>query len=228
MHSSCGFNIALFKEYLSAVVSSSLDRNWLSLSVPQGGPPIPRCSLTLTKRKKIAPPSLYASLLAGTTGGELSKFFSSVKQLLISRGEKLTFFVGSETRDTGKRASPSRREKEGGEPMRFCCSSMAFFPPDRVVVAVAGGEIRSLRGKLSSAESRWTKGGDSNLQYEKRGLAFGVFQKEETTCSPVAGVKHSGSSCLAGSDSVAGGLKDASRHIGGLKALATTCWLQGF
>lgn len=97
-------------------------------SVPQGGPPIPRCSLTLTKRKKIAPPSLYASLLAGTTGGELSKFFSSVKQLLISRGEKLTFFVGSETRDTGKRASPSRREEEGGGTDEILLQLNGFLP----------------------------------------------------------------------------------------------------
>lgn len=68
-----------------------------------------------------------------------------------------------------------------------------------------------------------TKGGDSNLRYEKRGLASGVFQKDGTTWKPVAGMKHRGFSCLAGSDSIGGCLKDASCHTRGLKALAATC-----
>lgn len=72
--------------------------------------------------------------------------------------------------------------------------------------------------------SRRTKGGDLNLQYEKRDWCWGgTFKRMEQPGTPVAGTKHGGFSCRVGSDSTGGCLKDASRHIRGLKAAAATC-----
>lgn len=170
MWSSCGFNMALFREYLSAVVSSLVDRNWLSFcrrssADSQAYSASSACS-PLHESLPSSPPSCNASLLCPSTGWELGKFLRSVKRPLIRTG-KPRFFVSSETLDTGKWASPSSHlwcwGRGRGETERFAA---AFSPPDRT-------EIWSLREKLGGANAVRERERDLSALY-KTGFIFGI------------------------------------------------------
>lgn len=133
MCSSCGFNMAPFREYLSAVVSSFMDRNWLSFCLLHKkelcrfpGPSKLCCSL-----QPVCPPLLSPVHLPAypSTGWELGIFFSSVKLLVICKKEA-RFFVSCETLDTGKWASPSSHLwcRGGGETERFAAARQLSSP----------------------------------------------------------------------------------------------------
>lgn len=109
MWSSCGFNMDLFREYLSAVVSSLMDRDWLSFRVLHKKMPDSQALQALLLA--LQNPDLFSSPhirlpACLSTGWELRKFLSPVKRLLICKG-KPRFFVSCETLDTGKWASPA-------------------------------------------------------------------------------------------------------------------------
>lgn len=86
-----------------------------------------------------------------------------------------------------------------------------------------------LKRKAERRRKRRTKGGDLNLSYEKRGSALGGIskaRKQPGTPSPGRSTVELFLSTLC--DSVGGCVKDASRHMRGLKALvAAREWSAG-
>lgn len=124
MWSSCGFNMALFREYLSAVVSSLMDRNWLSFCLLHKKElcrfPGPRRALLLPAQNPALFSSLlYAPLLACPPAPDMHGKAWILCQLWNSRHWEMGF--------TFQSSLVLRR----GETSKICCSTAAFFPPDR-------------------------------------------------------------------------------------------------
>lgn len=140
MWSSCGLNTALFREYLSAVVSSLMDHDWLSFCTKKGAlQKIPRpehlCSPFCWILDLVADLPVHRLGIGG-------KFLRSVKRLVIHTG-KPGFFVSCETLDTGKWASPCshlQSLRRGGKDLQ---QQGSFLP-----IQTGGEEIWYVREKL--------------------------------------------------------------------------------